>query len=216
MVTTTGTLVQCDFDGTVTEEDVSYMLLDTFASGNWRERLKEYEGGRISVGRFNTEAFSMVKADRATLVKMARNDVKIRSGFSGFVDYCREKGLRLVIVSNGLDFYIKEILQSIGAGDIEIFAARTTFRPGALEVQYVGPDGRCLDDDFKGAYVASFLKEGYRIIYIGNGASDLKPAKLCHYVFATGTLLAQCQQTKVNCLPFDDFTEIVKEMETLP
>jgi 2-hydroxy-3-keto-5-methylthiopentenyl-1-phosphate phosphatase len=27
------TLVQCDFDGTVTEEDVSFMLLDAFADG---------------------------------------------------------------------------------------------------------------------------------------------------------------------------------------
>ncbi len=33
----TKTLVQCDFDGTVTEEDVSFMLLDAFANGGWRQ-----------------------------------------------------------------------------------------------------------------------------------------------------------------------------------
>ena len=50
------TLVQCDFDGTITEEDVSFMMLDTFASGDWRQIFRNYEEGKISVGRFNTEA----------------------------------------------------------------------------------------------------------------------------------------------------------------
>src|SRR4030067_688173 len=96
------TLVQCDFDGTITEEDVSFMLLDTFADGNWRERLKDYQAGKISVGRFNTEAFAMVKADRASLVKVAKSTVRIRTGFSDFHAYCKQKDFRLVIVSNGL------------------------------------------------------------------------------------------------------------------
>ncbi|MBI2979758.1 MAG: hypothetical protein HYY41_02890 [Chloroflexi bacterium] len=73
----TKTLVQCDFDGTITEEDVSFMLLDAFADGDWRRRLKEYEAGRISVGRFNTEAFSMVKAPE-----------QYRHG--GYRDICRQ------------------------------------------------------------------------------------------------------------------------------
>ena len=42
------TLVQCDFDGTVTEEDVSFFLLDTFAQGDWRRLLQEYKEGKIS------------------------------------------------------------------------------------------------------------------------------------------------------------------------
>ena len=37
------TLIQCDFDGTVTEEDVSFFLLDAFAQGDWRALLREYK-----------------------------------------------------------------------------------------------------------------------------------------------------------------------------
>lgn len=216
MQETTKTLVQCDFDGTVTEEDVSFTLLDTFADGNWRERLKDYQAGRISVGRFNTEAFAMVKADRATLIKVARSQARIRAGFTDFLAYCRRKGLRLVIVSNGLDFYIEEILRSIGAEDIEVSAARTRFRPDGLEVQYIGPDGSHLEDDFKGAYVKSFLEEGYRILYIGNGTSDLPPATRAHHIFATGSLLAHCQRLNLKCTPFTGFKEVINAIEALP
>lgn len=215
-MTETRTLVQCDFDGTITEEDVSFMLLDMFADGNWRERLEEYEAGRITVGRFNTEAFSMVKADRATLVKAALDGVKIRAGFKEFVAYCRQKGFRLAIVSNGLDFYIDEILSDIGADGIEFRAARTIFHPGRLEVSYIGPDGRRLDDNFKGSYLNSFLEQGYRVIYIGNGTSDFSPASLSHHIFATGSLVSRCRQNSVICTPFNDFREVTREMESLP
>lgn len=209
------TMIQCDFDGTVTEEDVSFSLLDTFADGNWRERLKDYEAGKVSVGRFNTEAFAMVKADRASLVKVARSQVRIRAGFSDFHTYCQRKGFRLVIVSNGLDFYIEEILRDIGIEDIAISAARTHFRPEGLEVKYIGPDGSRLENDFKGAYLTSFLSEGYRVLYAGNGTSDLPPARRCYHIFATGSLLAHCQRLKIKHTPFTNFKEIINTIEAL-
>ncbi len=211
----TKTLVQCDFDGTVTEEDISFMLLDTYADGDWRQRLKEYEEGRITVGRFNTEAFAMVKASKESLLKTTRSRVKIRAGFQEMVTCCRRKGFRLVIVSNGLDFYIDAILQDIGLGDIEVLAARTQFAPDGLKVQYVGPDGNQLDSDFKDAHTDSFLREGYRLIYMGNGTSDFSPARRCHYIFATGNLLGNCQQAKLKCVPFNDFYEVVNVLGQL-
>lgn len=213
---TNKTMIQCDFDGTVTEEDVSFTLLDAFAEGNWRERLKDYQSGKISVGRFNTEAFGMIKASRASLVKVAQKDVRIRAGFRDFYDYCQRKGVRLVIVSNGLDFYIEEILRDIGIEDIKISAARTHFRPEGLDVQYIGPDGSRLENDFKGACLTSFLSEGYRVLYAGNGTSDLPPARRCYHIFATGSLLTHCQRLKIKHTPFTDFKEVINTIEALP
>ena len=209
----TKTLVQCDFDGTITKEDVSFMLLDAFTDGDWRQLFQEYEEGKISVGHFNTKAFAMVKANKASLLGVVKDKVKVRPGFRELVACCHSKGFRFVIVSNGLDFYIQEIFRDIGMADIEVFAAQTRLHPEGLKVQYIGPDGRHLDSDFKVAYVNSFLGEGYRIIYAGNGTSDILPARQCHYIFATGTLLAHCKQTSLSCTPFTDFNEVVRILE---
>ncbi|MCJ7742954.1 MAG: 2,3-diketo-5-methylthio-1-phosphopentane phosphatase, partial [Dehalococcoidales bacterium] len=122
---------------------------------------------------------------------------------------------RLVIVSNGLDFYIEEILKDLGLTGIEVFAARTRFHPRGLKVQYVGPDGQPLADAFKEAYVDLFLSQGYRIIYTGNGVSDFPPARKCHYVLATGNLLTRCRQERLDCIPFSDFNEVVSVLERL-
>jgi len=207
-------LIQCDFDGTITEEDVSFQLLDAFAQGDWRQLHRDYEADRISVGRFNREAFAMVKADRKSLLAEARRTVKIRAGFQQMVSCCRSKGFRLVIISNGLDFYIKAILQDLGLVDIEFFAATTQFPPEGLRVQYLGPDGRHHDEGIKVANVNLFFGQGYRVAYVGNGTSDFPAAKLCNYIFATDALLACCRQAKVDCSPFTDFNQIVKVLES--
>ena len=118
------TLVQCDFDGTITEEDMGFLLLDSFASEDWRRLLTEYREGRMSVGHFNTRAFAMVKADKHRLLEALQGNVKVRAGFHELVSCCMGKGLRFVIVSNGLDFYIRAVLKDLRLGDLEVHALR--------------------------------------------------------------------------------------------
>jgi len=210
------TLVQCDFDGTITEEDMGFLLLDSFASDDWRRLLTEYREGRISIGRFNTRAFATVKADRQTLLKFVRSKVKIRAGFHELLAYCRRKGFRFVIVSNGLVFYIEAILRDIGIDNIDILAAQTDFGPEGIEAKYIGPEGNQLQDGFKEAYTRLFLRSGYRVVYIGNGISDTSPAKQAHHIFATGELLAYCKQTNLDCTPFVDLSDVVRGLALLP
>jgi len=209
------TVVQCDFDGTITQEDVSFLLLDTFANGDWRQLLTEYREGKISVDHFNMKAFAMVKADRQTLLEFMRGKVKIRAGFHELLACCQRKGVHFVIVSNGLDFYIETILGDIGINNIETFAAQTRFGAKGIEVQYVGPEGSQLQDGFKEAYIRLFLKRGYRVVYVGNGASDIPSARLAHWIFATGELLTYCKETNLNCTPFVDLNDVVRGLEVL-
>lgn len=209
------TLVQCDFDGTITEEDISFFLLDAFAQGDWRRLLRDYKEHKISVGEFNTWAFAMVKADERTLLEPLRGDVKVRAGFRELVNYCQGKAVRLVIVSNGLDFYIKAVLKDLGLRDLEAYAARASFSPEGMKVQYIGPDGKELEDGFKEAYVKSFLKLGYKVVYIGNGDSDIAPATYAHHVFATGDLVALCREKSLVYEPFETFLEVLKELDSM-
>jgi len=209
------TIVQCDFDGTITEKDTSFFLLDAFAQGDWRRFLREYKEHKISVGEFNTKAFSMIRADKPTLVKALGCKIKVRAGFHELVNYCRRKGCRLVIVSNGLDFYIEATLKNLGLNNLEVHAARASFHPEGMGVQYIGPDGKRLEDGFKEAYIQSFLKLGYRVIYVGNGDSDFAPAKYAHHVFATGELLVYCRENNLNYKPFENFIDVTRDIDLL-
>ncbi len=209
------TLIQCDFDGTITQDDASYVLLDTFAQGDWRRLLQEYKEHKIPVGQFNTRAFAMVKADKPALLEVIKGKVKIRAGFQELVACCSKRDFRLVIVSNGLNFYIEAILKELGLENLEVHAAQAWFHPKGMKVQYIGPDNEQLDDSLKEAYIKLFLNQGYRVIYVGNGDSDIVPAKYAHLVFARGELLASCRESNLTYKPFDDLTDVIRALEFL-
>jgi len=208
-------IIQCDFDGTLTVEDMGFYLLDTFAKGEWRRWLQQYRDNKITVGEFNSRAFATVRAAKEELLTAIRSETRLREGFTDLVDYCREKGFRIAIVSNGLDFYINSILADAGLEEVEAHAATSRFHPGGLKVQYIGPDGVPLNSDFKAAYTRFFLKEGYTVAYVGNGPSDANPASLSQHVFARDGLLEYCKDKNLPCQPFDDLHDVIKGLESL-
>lgn len=209
------TIVQCDFDGTITEEDASFYLLDEYARGDWRSLLDDYKSGRITVGEFNTRSFAMIKEDEKTLLQSVERNVRVRPGFRRLVDYCASRGFRFVIVSNGLEFYINAVLDALGLGDIQVYAATNAFSADGVRVQYIGPDGTVLQDGFKEAYIKMFLEEGYRVIYVGNGISDTYAARHAHTVFATGDLLDYYKERGLSCEPFSDLNDVADGLSRL-
>jgi 2-hydroxy-3-keto-5-methylthiopentenyl-1-phosphate phosphatase len=211
------TAVQLDFDGTVTEEDVSFLLLDTYIGPRWREYLKDYTSGRIPVGVFNKRVFGMVKAGRKAMTDLilSSDRVKIRPGLHEYADYCSKKGIRNIIVSNGLIFYIEAILKKLGLDGFEVYAARNRFYPGGVKVAYISPDGTEMEVGFKEAYTRSLKNEGYDVIYIGNGASDIFAARQASHIFAVDELLKRCRREHMPCIPFKDFFDVIKGLESL-
>ena len=210
-------LVQCDFDNTIAEFDVSFMLLDAFADGDWRQILQEYREHKIPVGVFSQRTFSMIKADEKTMLDylFTGNRVGIRPGFRELLDCCSRRGFEFVITSNGLKFYIDAILKHNGVTDIEVFAAHTEFNPDGLRITYTGPDGQPVLDNFKRLYVERHLNQGCRVAYIGDGYSDIAPASLSDYVFARDDLLNHCRDKNLKCTPFNDLNDVVKGLERI-
>jgi len=209
--------VQLDFDGTITEEDVSFLLLDTYVGSHWRDYLTEYMEGRIPVGTFNKRVFGMMKADRQTMTDLVLTSdrVKIRPGFRELVDYCEQHDYKVSIVSNGLTFYIEAILENLGINGVDIYAARNQFGPDGMKVAYIGPDGSEKEAGFKEAYTVFLKERGYSVIYVGNGISDIYPSREAVKVFATGDLLEKCRQEDLDCTPFRDFFDVIRGLESL-
>ena len=211
------TIIQCDFDNTIAEDDVSFLLLNAFADGSWRQLLRQYREDKIPVGVFNAKSFAMVRADKQSMLDfiLVKNKIRIRPGFKELLTYCAKRGFKFVIVSNGLSFYIEGILRDIGVNNIDVFASQAQFNPEGVEVTYMGPDGRQLERGFKEAYTELFLSQGYRVVYIGDGKSDRFPASLANYIFARDDLLAYCREKNLDCTPFDDLNDVVRGLELL-
>ncbi|MCL2149511.1 MAG: HAD-IB family phosphatase [Dehalococcoidia bacterium] len=205
-------LVQCDFDGTLTVGDISFLILDEFTGKLWRQELADYLQGKVTVNRFNSRAFARLKADRAELIHFVRTNSVVRPGFQELLETCCEKNFRFVIVSNGMAFYIETILEMQGVPDIEFIAGRGEFSPQGMKSWYPGPDGQPIEDGFKVAWTEHFLEQGYRLIYAGNGISDFAPACRCERIFAIDSLAEECRKAGVEYIPFADLHDIARAL----
>jgi 2-hydroxy-3-keto-5-methylthiopentenyl-1-phosphate phosphatase len=99
--------------------------------------------------------------------------------------------------------------------NIKVFAAQTRFTIKGIEAKYIGLNGAQLESDFKEAYVNSFRRTGHGIIYIGDGLSDIRPAKQAHHIFARGELLTYCNKANLDCTPFINLNDVVRGLELL-
>ncbi len=208
-------LFQSDFDGTITVEDVSFFILDQYAKGDWRSILEDYKNGRITVGEFNKKAFALVNEDRQTLEEYVVSNYELRPGFEELVSYCAANDIRFVIVSNGLDFYIRAILKHLDIKNLEVFSAQTVFGNHHLETEYFDPAGNAIYDGFKESYSRHFLSKGYDIIYAGNGASDAPAAMLARHAFATESLAIKMREAGKDFHAFSDLHEIIARLKSI-
>jgi 2-hydroxy-3-keto-5-methylthiopentenyl-1-phosphate phosphatase len=177
--------------------------------------LEQYRAGKITVGYFNTKVFSTIKTNRQELIDFVRNYKGIRPGFSELVQFCNQRDIEFFIVSNGLDFYIDFILESLGLNHVKVIAAKTEFNPNGMKVSYIGPNGDVLLDKFKEAYTRLYTGKGYQVIYIGNGFSDFSSARLSYRVFAREELIDCCKKANLKYIPFDDLHDVIKGLQDI-
>ena len=103
-------IIQCDFDGTIIRNNLSVLLREKYAGGDWQKIDSDYLHGQLTVEQSNKLQFTLIKEPKEKLQEFARQHVEIRPGFVEFVGYCRESAIPLVIVSTRFAFFDNSVL----------------------------------------------------------------------------------------------------------
>lgn len=208
-------LVQCDFDGTVTRNNLSTLLRASFARGDWRSIDARYLRGGLTVEQSNALQYALIREPREKLQAFVCEHIDLRPGFRDFVTYCQREGMPFVIVSSGLDFYIEPVLARIGLPDLELHCGQTAFGEDGITVRYVDPEGNVIDGGFKMSYLTWLRQRDSTIIYLGDGNSDVEAARQADHVFATGALRHLLEAESVPATPFSDFYDVLRQVQRL-
>ncbi len=208
-------IIQCDFDGTITTNNLSVLLREKYACGDWQRIDSDYLHGHLTVEQSNKLQFALIKEPRERLQAFVRQHIELRPGFVEFVRYCQEGAISFTIVSSGLDFYIEPVLAEIGMPDLELHCGQTSFSRDGIDVSYYDPDGNIIGRGFKEKYLTWLKKRGKNIIYLGDGLSDLEAARQADHVFATGHLLDLLGTQSIACSAFSDFYDLLRQIRLL-
>ena len=140
--------------------------------------------------------------------------------FGQFLTYCNISHIPLAIVSDGLDFYIKQMLKNADIFNVPVYSNVISFHGERLTVAFPPlpddcPCGTCAN--CKLAICRKYRKEfpEHTLIYAGDGYSDKNVINEVDIIFAKHEFAEYCQKNKISYIPFDDFSDILSHMEML-
>jgi len=196
----------------VTVEEVSIALLDEYSGGEWRKADSDLLSGRITLRETMEREFRLLGAPRAEMERFVRK-ARLRGGFRELLAAARLNGAPFVIVSEGLDFYIRAFLEDKGL-DVEYRCNRALFAEGGIVMEHPFSDAKCEScGTCKKAQLLELGKKGHTTVYIGDGISDRCPAREADVLFARDGLLEYCRKEGLRCIPYEDFGDVLSVLK---
>ena len=207
-------LILCDFDGTISLRDMGYVLLNRFSSGDWEAIDRDFCEGKIGSKEAYSRIAKIVKGNKGDVLSFIRSHSDIDPYFASFYHDCREKGIDLKIVSDGLDFYIKTILEIHHLSEIPFYANCTRLQNGkGMELSFPYANEECgLCGTCKKRLIQIHRKAYDPILFVGNGLSDRCAAREADFVFAKSSLYAYCIDQDITCHFFENFHDILEDL----
>jgi 2,3-diketo-5-methylthio-1-phosphopentane phosphatase len=214
-------IVFCDFDGTITQLDVTDQILSQLAHPSWREIEQQWMQGLIGSRECLERQIALVDAPVEEL-HAAIDGVPLDSDFTAFCKFSRKKRLPLYILSDGFDYVIRRVLKRAGVD--RHFKSGANLFASALRVE-----GRRLVPSFphlpvpcahgcatcKSALISRLRERRRPVVFVGDGMSDRFAVELADVVFAKRHLLAYCRENGIACHPFETFGDVQLTLEKL-
>jgi 2-hydroxy-3-keto-5-methylthiopentenyl-1-phosphate phosphatase len=213
-------VVFCDFDGTITQVDVTDQILSQFAHPSWQEIEQEWVRGVIGSRECLERELALVEASPEDLDALI-DAVPVDPSFLNFCRFLKGRAIPLYVVSDGFDYVIRRVLQRSGV-DGELRNGKHLFSSG-LRVE-----GRRLHLSFpympapcahgcatcKAEIIRLVAPKQHPVIFIGDGLSDRFALEHANLVFAKRQLLALCREKGISCHPFETFHDIEAVLES--
>ena len=202
-----------DFDDTAAEQNVAETLLKKFGGSHWERYREKFRNGSLNLRYYQEKAFNEIDATLEEMGDAIGELAWLRSGFQEFNDYCKSNDIRLSFVTNGLEFYVNAILRKTGLQHIPSYSVAVEGKPRKLRYSYPYATEECWEwGNCKCNVLNQHRVNGSKIVYVGDGKSDLCASQKADFVFARSTLLKHCRHLH---LPFQEFANFYDVLAAL-
>lgn len=209
--------ILCDFDGTISVDDVTDVLLERFGKPGWEALEKRWRDGEISSRMCMQAQIGMLDASKAEL-DSAIDEIRIDPAFPAFLRAVQRRGWPLAIVSDGLDYAIRRIMARHGITDVPVLANKlmpSGPRGWALESPHANTTCKVDSGTCKCACARREQSKTQRVLLIGDGASDFCAAGSVDFVFAKYRLNEYCRTHAIHHTSILGFAEAIELLPAL-
>ncbi|MDF7666541.1 MtnX-like HAD-IB family phosphatase [Orbaceae bacterium ESL0727] len=210
-------IVLCDFDGTISEKDVTDTLLSHFGQAGCDELEEQWLAGEIGSQECMSKQIALLDANLDE-VNQVLAELKIDPAFKTFVKIAQKQNIPVHIVSDGLDYAIRFILNRHGLGDLPIFANHLLYdndRRWRLEFPYANKGCIKGSGNCKCRHVSQQKADHFnQILYVGDGTSDYCVSHKVDLVFAKDKLIHYCQENQINYCAIEGFADVAAALKS--
>jgi 2,3-diketo-5-methylthio-1-phosphopentane phosphatase len=210
-------IILCDFDGTISVEDVTDSLLERHAHPDWMRLEKRWKAGEIGSHDCMAGQIALIDADRRQLDALFAA-MRIDRMFPAFVEAALTANIPIRIVSDGLDMAIESILARHQLDHLPIAANRLeTDGPRGWQLSFPHANDACkvASGMCKCAQVAQARMQKKKVLLIGDGASDFCAAGAVDLVFAKHRLIEHCRAQGLPYIPITGFEDALVLLPSL-
>jgi 2-hydroxy-3-keto-5-methylthiopentenyl-1-phosphate phosphatase len=206
-----------DFDGTLMEQDVGDELME--ALGVFAHPAVREASARLS--RREAGSYDWIQAGYGQLAGRQRDvDAVIermhpRAGAAELFAFCRERGIPVTILSDGMEYYIRKLTAKFGLEpDFLIVNPIRYEADGSYRLGLQNDNEACRwCGCCKAGAVRRLKAEGRKVIYIGDGTSDVYGASFADWTFARGYLARYLRRSGIPAFPFETFHDVLQVLK---
>ncbi|MCU0651952.1 MAG: MtnX-like HAD-IB family phosphatase [Candidatus Omnitrophica bacterium] len=198
-----------DFDNTITLVDTLDDIIERFSvNQDWVKFEQDWKKGKIGSRECLKGQLHCVRITRADLLRYLAK-IKLDKHFKALLLFLRKQGIKPVILSDNFSPLIRFILRSHGIRGLKIYANGIKFLGDRLKLSFPYQNVSC----FRCGHCKknNLLKTGFRdkIIYIGDGLSDVCPACEADIVFAKASLAKQLKKRNKRYIAFKNLGKVL-------
>jgi 2,3-diketo-5-methylthio-1-phosphopentane phosphatase len=202
-----------DFDNTLTDGDILDQVIEKFSPDEkWRDWENAWEDGHLPARECLRLQVENLRVGRDDLFAHLSR-VRVDPAFAKIVEWAHARGIGVNIVSDSFLPLIRHILVNNGIDVVPIFANDLRFSGDRLVPSFPFYDPACARSaNAKARHLAPF--GDHRIIFAGDGHSDLDAALAADVVFAKSTLARELHALQVAYRSFDNLEPVLNYLRT--
>lgn len=213
-------IIVSDFDGTITSRDSLYFFFKEHAKSSWLEVEKLWVDEVIDSKECLKLQFELVEGLNEELIEEYTSKIELDPYFREFNNYRIKKDIDFVVVSDGVDYFIKKILQKNNIENIKIISNHAEFTDGKFNLTFPNSNPLCKNNaaTCKCAAINNLRNNYKKIIYAGDGVSDFcvsKSLKEGDILFAKDSLLIHAKKNNIPCIEFKNFKNILDKIASI-
>jgi 2-hydroxy-3-keto-5-methylthiopentenyl-1-phosphate phosphatase len=203
----------------MTTQDVGNRFFETFGGAECAPLVRRYRAEELSARACFEQEMTAVGAVDLAAFEAFLAQQELDPGARELVASCQRMEVEVTILSDGLDAYMRPLLEKQGLEGVRFFSNQTVWQEeGALvraRLSFPHANGEC---DRCGCCKRNIMLgsagDGDVLIYVGDGYSDRCPVEYADLVFAKGALQTWCQQNNITYLPYRSLDDVRRRLET--